>query len=221
MHRSALLLALMLHPLLCTAAEKPWTEVRSPHFRVLTNGSTSDTIKVAREFEQMRWVFATRFPNARLESGAPLTVFAVRDEATAKALDPLPWKQMGENLAGAFHAGWEKNYAMVRLDTFGGEGSKEVVFHEYTHSILRLNAHWLPLWLNEGWAEFYGFTRFEEHKVYLGAPTERSLALRSKAPMLVRTLISMPRVPDDEEAFYVQAWAFSALSHVRSRHGER
>jgi len=189
------------------ASEKPWTEVRSQHFRVLTNGSTSDAVKVVREFEQMRWVFATRFPNARLDSGAPLTVFAVRDEATAKQLDPIMWKRMGSWLAGAFHHGWEKEYAMVRLDTFGGEGSKEVVYHEYTHSILRLNSHWLPLWLNEGWAEFYGFTRFEAHRVYLGAPTERYRALRRKTPMSVQYLISLRRLPEDEEAFYVQSWA--------------
>src|SRR5215813_380739 len=74
------------------AGEKPWTEIRSPHFRVLTNGSTSDARSVAYEFEQLRYVFATRVPNARLESGAPLLVFAVRDEETAKRLEPHIWK---------------------------------------------------------------------------------------------------------------------------------
>src|SRR5579863_8082302 len=115
-------------------AEKPWVEVRSPHFRVLTNGDVGDARKVAFEFEQLRYVFATRFPNARLESGAPLTVFAVRDENTAKALEPRIWKS-GANRAGEFHHGWEKQFAIIRLDSWGGEGSKEVVYHEYTHTI--------------------------------------------------------------------------------------
>ena len=44
------------------AGEKPWTEVRSPNFRVLTNGSAADGRRVAREFEQMRAVFAMGFP---------------------------------------------------------------------------------------------------------------------------------------------------------------
>jgi hypothetical protein len=30
-------------------AEKPWTEIRSPHFRVLTNGEPADARKVACE----------------------------------------------------------------------------------------------------------------------------------------------------------------------------
>jgi hypothetical protein len=156
------------------AAEKPWTEIRSPHFRVLTNGSTQDAIKVIKEFEQLRWVFATRFPGARLESGAPFLVVAARDEATARALEPQLRSSGGERIAGIFHHGWEKQFAMVRLDTFGGNGSKEVVYHEYTHTILHMNSHWLPVWLDEGTAEFYAYTRFDERKIYLGAPTVRS-----------------------------------------------
>lgn len=190
-----------------SASERAWLEVRSPHFRILTDGSKRDAVRVAREFEQLRWVFATNFPGARLESGAPLTVFATRDEASARALDPAVWKRMGEGLAGVFHHSWEKPYAMVRLDTFGGEGSKEVVYHEYTHSILSLNSKWIPLWLNEGWAEFYGYTRFEPHRVYLGAPTLRHNALRSATPMPIQTLISINAIKDDEERFYAQSWA--------------
>ncbi len=189
------------------AGEKPWTEARSAHFRVITNGSSGDARKVLREFEQIRWVFSTRIPGARLDSGAPLTVFATRDEETAKTLDPFMWKRMGEFLAGAFHTGWEKQYAMVRLDTWGGDGARQVVYHEYTHSVLRLNSHYLPLWLNEGLAEFYGYTRFEEHRIYLGAPTERYKTLRSRTPIPVQTLISMSRMPADEQMFYTQAWA--------------
>jgi hypothetical protein len=65
-----LLLLLFLVPA-TFSGETPWTEARSSHFRVLTNGSNGDARKVLREFEQLRWVFATRFPGSRLESGAP------------------------------------------------------------------------------------------------------------------------------------------------------
>ena len=37
--------------------DKPWYEVRSPHFRVITNGSDRDARHAARAFEQMRAVF--------------------------------------------------------------------------------------------------------------------------------------------------------------------
>lgn len=193
-------------------AEKPWAEVRSPHFRVLTNGGETEARHVAYEFEQLRYVFDNRFRNARLESGAPLLVFAVRDEETAKALEPQLWRT-GSNRAGEFHHGWEKQYVIVRLDTWGGEGAKEVVYHEYTHSILHMNTHWLPLWLDEGTAEFYAFTRFEGHRIYLGAPTKRYHTMREKTPIPVETFITLNhRSPyyldaDKNQLFYAEAWA--------------
>jgi hypothetical protein len=39
------------------AGEKPWIEVSSPHFRVLTNGSQHEARHVVHEFEQMPSVF--------------------------------------------------------------------------------------------------------------------------------------------------------------------
>jgi hypothetical protein len=140
------------------AEQKPWTEVKSPHFRVITDGGERDARNVAAEFEQMRYVFQTRFPGFRLDSAAPLTIVAARDLETARDLEPQVWKH-NDNLAGEFHHGWEKQFAVVRMDTWGA-GAHQVVYHEYTHSILHLNTHWLPLWLDEGLAEFYAYTRF-------------------------------------------------------------
>ena len=200
-----------IYPLAAAAGEKPWVEIRSPHFRVLTNGSAGDARKVAYEFEQLRYIFSDRFPNTRVKSAAPLLVFAVRDEGTAKALEPR-WNTRA-NRAGEFHHGWEKQYAIVRLDTWGGERSKEVVYHEYTHSIEHMNSHYLPVWLDEGIAEFYAYTRFEQHRIYVGAPTERYRTLRSKTPIPVETFISLNhRSPDyvdgsKNQLFYAEAWA--------------
>ncbi len=195
----------------CAFAEKPWTEVRSPHFRVLTNGSTGDARHVAHEFEQMRYVFASQFPQFRLDSGAPMTIFAARDEATARMLEPAMWKAKGVKPAGLFHRGWEKQYVMVRVDQTG-LSANAVVYHEYTHSILHLNSHWLPTWLDEGMAEFYGYTRFEPKQTYIGAVTERYPVLQG-TPIPVETLIAVnqasPYYHDENKVdmFYAESWA--------------
>ena len=149
---SFLFLPLLFSPSLW-AGEKPWIEVSSPHFRVLTNGSQNEARHVAHEFEQMRFVFAEHNPQFRLEGGAPLTIFAAHDEPTAQKLEPYLWRTKGAKPAGVYHHAWEREYVMVRLDA-GNSGNREVVFHEYTHSILRRNLHWIPSWLNEGMADF-------------------------------------------------------------------
>src|ERR1700685_3375170 len=101
---------------------------------------------------------------------------------------------------------------MVRLDTMIGEGAKEIVYHEYTHTIFHLNFHWLPVWLDEGLANFYGYTRFEEHKIYVGAPPARyGMPRGSLIP--VETLISVQqgsayyRDEDKVYQFYAESWA--------------
>jgi tetratricopeptide (TPR) repeat protein len=186
-----------------------WREVDSPHFRVVTDGSERDGRDVAKEFEQMRAVFAARFNNPSLETGAPLLIFAVR-ESGLKGLAPSLWKDR-DHVAGEFFKGWEKQYAMVRLDSFG-DLNQAVVFHEYTHSILHANVHWLPMWLDEGLAEFYAYTRFEGDKTYVGAPSVRYNHLKSEVPipaaeMLTMTQGKLGRDDRRNDLFYGESWA--------------
>jgi len=209
--RAFSLFCLLLLASFAKAGEKPWIEVRSPHFRVLTDGSQGDARHVAREFEQMRSVFADRYPQFRLEGGAPLLVFAARDEQAAKSLEPAVWKSKGAKPAGIFHHAWEREYVMVRLDQWN-EGAHEVVYHEYTHTIFGLNLHYIPVWLNEGLANFYGYSRFEGNKIYIGAPpSSRRMPRQPLIP--VETLISVnqtsPYYHDEDKIFefYAESWA--------------
>lgn len=209
-------------PSAAMAKVAPWIEVRSPHFCVLTNGSAEDARHVAHDFEQMRYVFSTRFVHLRLDSGAPLLIFAARDENTAKSLEPEIWKRKGAKPGGLFKQGWEKKYVMVRLDVMASQDAETgiltssapyaVVYHEYTHSILHMNAQWLPTWLDEGMAEFYGYTRFQGHQIVLGAPTTRRVDLEM-APIPLKTLLEVtPNSPyyhdlDKVNQFYFESWA--------------
>jgi len=194
------------------AGEKAWTEVRSPNFRVLTDGSANQGRRIAREFEQMRAVFAAGFPNMRLDTGAPLLILAPHDEDAMKAMAPAKWKGRGPKPGGYFQNGWERQYAVVRLDQ-DIPGSYNVVYHEYVHSLLHVNFRWLPTWLDEGLAEFYGSTRFEDSKIYVGAPNGRVARIRNVTLIPVEELISenpWRKYRNDEEridTFYGEAWA--------------
>lgn len=155
--------------------EKPWREIRSPHFRVITNGSEGAGRRVAREFEQMRGIFADQFPGFNVDPPAPLLILAPEDEATTKKLVPEFWLHPGPKPAGFYVHRWERQFAVVRLDMVDDDRYNPdrfgVVYHEYVHSLLHLNFRWLPTWLDEGLAEFYGYTRFEGNRTYIGAPS--------------------------------------------------
>lgn len=202
---------LVLSCALNASAETTWTEVRSPHFRVLTDGSAQQGQNAASHFEQMRFVFATEFEDRNIGAGAPLTIIAVRDKATFATLEPSVWKATSGNVAGEFHRGWEKQFATVILDSF--QQSEIVVFHEYTHSVLHARAHWLPMWLDEGFAEFYAYTRFEKNRTLVGAPSIRSMALRQSFILPISEMLDTKRssqlLRDSTKAnlFYAEAWA--------------
>ena len=202
------------------AQEKAWLEVRSPHFRVITNGSDRDARQVARAFEQMRAVFASQFPGFTLEAPAPLLVVAARDEETMKMLLPQMFKaRVGSQIGGLFQKGWEREYAVVRLDQVTSDrrnpDTYATIYHEYTHTLLHTNFRWLPLWLDEGLAEFYAYTRFEGDKMYIGAPSKshRVEMLDFRTPTPLRTFIatrsSISQDEGDSQLFYAQAWALT------------
>jgi tetratricopeptide (TPR) repeat protein len=112
----------------------------------------------------------------------------------------------GEYIAGIYFHGWEKQYAMLRLD----HPEIATVYHEYVHSILHINMQWLPRWLDEGIAEYYTYTRFENHKIYVGAPSIRSPLLRNYPLIPIEKLFSPEtkwQGPLQENLFYAESWA--------------
>jgi hypothetical protein len=200
--------------------DKPWREVRSPHFRLITNGNEGSARRVVREFELMRSLFASEFPGFRVDSPAPLLILAPQDESTTKKLVPEFWLHGGPKPAGEYFHGWEKQYALVRLDAVDSDRSDPdtfaVVYHEYVHSLLHLNFRWLPTWLDEGLANFYGFTRFEGGHTYIGAPPKnigRMEVLWRRSSMPLEKFLdqrgSFTKSEDDTQLFYAQAWALT------------
>lgn len=207
----SVLVTLVLAGISCAASDKEWAEVRSQHFRVITDGSESAARRVAREFEQIRFAMSSVYPKLRMDPGAPLLVICPRDESSMKALAPQFWKSKGFKPAGFFQHGWDKEYAVVRLDEIRPE-SYEVVYHEYVHSVMHLNLRWIPVWLDEGLAEFHANTRFEKTKIFVGAPSWRVGVVRSRAAIPLNTLLSVtpdsPYYHDESKAdmFYAQSW---------------
>src|SRR5581483_2562333 len=154
----------------------------------------------------------------KLEAPAPLLIIAAKDEYTAKQLLPQLWAHEGTKVAGLYHHGWEREYAVVRLDTLHTTYDADeysVVYHEYIHSLLHINFRWLPSWLDEGLAEFYGFTRFEKDKMFIGAPPQnprRFNILREKNSVPLEKFFQSRMLNQDADQthlLYMQAWALT------------
>src|SRR5215467_112945 len=179
MFRRTLPLILLFTCALAPARDKAenWLQVTSPHFVVVTNSNEKQGRRIADQFERMRSVFHTEFPKLQMDPGTPIVVLAIKDEKDFRALEPAAYLAKGSlRLGGLFLRTPDKNYVLMRLDA-EGEHPYAVVYHEYTHLILSKAAEWLPLWLNEGLAEFYQNTDIHEKEVELGQISPENIQL--------------------------------------------
>ena len=210
------ILCLLLFAWFGMAAEEIWTEVKSPNFLVISNASPKQARRAARSFEQFRLLIKRGLPTFSVDPGAPLTVFAAKDEKSFKELLGEPRQEKGvSQKSGVFAAGPERNFVVFRIDLPGDQGY-HVIYHEYVHMVTRLNLGELPLWLSEGLAEFFGYASVSDGKSTLGAPGPQSLQTLETQPMIpLSTLLEATRDSphyrdiDKVPVFYAQSWALT------------
>jgi len=195
-------------------AKDAWIEVRSPHFKVVSNAGENEARKIADQFEQFREVFHSSFPKLRVDLGKPLVIFAVKNEDTLKLLLPAYWEVKGRmHPAGLFAPGEARHYVAVRtnIDT---DNPYQVVYHEYTHAIMNLNFQGLPIWLGEGLAEYFGNSTIHEKEVEIGkiAPYHIEVLQTTRLipiDVLMQADAGSPYYNEQNQAsvFYAESWA--------------
>jgi tetratricopeptide (TPR) repeat protein len=198
------------------AAEEVWTEVTSPNFIVISNASPKQTRSAAKSFEQFRGLIKSCLPTVSVDPGTPLTVFAAKDERSFKALIAEEHQERNESQkAGVFTAGPERNFVALRIDLPPEQGY-HVIYHEYVHMLMRLNLGEIPLWLNEGLAEFFGYATVSDNKSTIGTPGPQSLQiLKTRSMVPLSTLFSAAKdspyywEKDKTPIFYAQSWALT------------
>ncbi len=192
-----------------------WVEVRSPHFRVVTDAGEKEGRRVADQFERMRWVFQTLFPKSNVDPIAPILVIAVRHKEEMLALEPTVYREKGQvSLVGLFLHSNDKNFILLRTDTGDEQHPYAAVYHEYTH--LELGTEGMPLWLNEGLAEFFQNTVIQDKDVRVGeVSADNILYLRQNRliplPVLFQVDANSPYYHEEQKGtiFYAESWALT------------
>jgi hypothetical protein len=191
-----------------------WTEVRSAHFTVATNAAEKDARNVAGQFEQIRFMFHSILANLRVDTPQPIVILAAKNENTMKLLLPEEWEVKGHiHHAGMYYQGEDQHCVLLQLDT-GGDNPFHTLYHEYTHSLLHLNFKHLPLWLDEGIAEFFGNSTLGDKESKTGTVDRNHLLLLNQSRLIpIETLLEVdyksPYYNETNRAsiFYAQSWA--------------
>jgi len=193
-----------------------WVEIRSPHFTVISNAGESEGRAAAQQFEQVRTLFSDLYPAQRVDSGKPTVVFAIKNEESFKLFVP----DYGQNskamrLDGFYRTAYDKNFAIVRADARGpGPLGYRTLYHEYTHAFFRYNYRGLPVWLDEGLAEFYGNTDITSSQASVGLANATQLRLLKANKLLpIDQLVTIDRTSplyntrEHSGIFYAESWA--------------
>jgi Tfp pilus assembly protein PilF len=225
MSRHIALLLLFLAALNISASTPAWVQVQSPHFTLITDANDKQGVHVLDQLERMRWVFQTLFPSASVDPAAPITVIAVKNKQDFAALEPEAYLAKGQiSLEGLFLSTQDKNYILLRLDAENEQHPYAIIYHEYTHFQLRKDIVWLPLWLNEGLAEFFQNTDIHDKDVQLGEPSyDDLLYLRQNRiiplPILLRVDATSPYYHEEQKGsiFYAESWALTHFLEISDR----
>ncbi|MGE5359983.1 MAG: tetratricopeptide repeat protein [Bacteroidales bacterium] len=193
-------------------AASKWVELRSANFLLQGDAPERDVREVARHLEEFRETLSRLLPKARLETTAPTVVLVF---SSNKVYEPFKPTYEGKPMAvpGYFFSSRDINYVTMvlgdRADPF------PIVFHEFTHQMIRATIGETPAWFNEGIAEFYStFAVSDDRKqAYVGGVVENYvLMLRDKFLPLAELFAAnhasaLYNDAKQRQMFYAESWA--------------
>lgn len=208
------------------AAERPWIEIRSPHFVVVSDAEEKPARRVTWQFEQIHSLVPRLWPWARVALSKPTLILAARDERSMKALLPKYWESKDSvHPSALLVSGRDRHYIAVRADLEpfrSGSRDEERVnpyraaYWSYVMLVLRQSFEQeLPLWFAFGLTEVFSNTIVRDDDVEVGRVIPWQLQrLREGEFLSFSRLRSVDRSSpyyaqaDKNRIFDANAWAF-------------
>jgi tetratricopeptide (TPR) repeat protein len=195
-----------------------WIEVKSAHFRVISDAGQGTARTTAWQLEQIRGVLASLWPWAQVDLDRPLVVFNARDEGTMKLLAPQYWREKGSvHPASVWATGPDQYYLALRADVLADDKRNINPFvssyFSYVSLILNRSVK-LPFWYERGLAGVMSNTVVRDAKINLGPAIPWHLDdLRNHSRLHIAQLIKIrhtdPEIRGDDglRRFDAETWA--------------
>jgi len=197
--RVAVLLTLLGLPLAAA-----WTCVSQGGTEVCADGAARRGQQILTELVRLEAAWTARH-GSRPGAGLPLRVMLYRNRDDYRAFQVLP-----SNL-GLFQSAADRDWLMV-FDA--GEEAVRAARHEWVHRALHHTTAALPLWLEEGLAEYWSTLEVSNGAAIVGKPPESRVRLLMRAGWLPAeefwTAGKRSRFYTNEQlaaVFYAQSWA--------------
>ena len=220
-HRLLLLLFAWLLAVPAHAEVKPlkgWRQMRSANFYLMGDVGEGDLRRVAGRLEQFRAAVGVILPKATMTTATPTTVLVFRNHGNYAPFKPLYNGKIKEWVGGYFLGGDATNYITLTAETRGDldeDARFGVIYHELVHLMVNNTVRGLPVWFNEGLAEYYRTLQIAStgQKVIVGTIHPPHVLLLREQFLPVDQLVAVDhRSPLYNEGskvsvFYAESWA--------------
>ena len=190
-----------------------WLRLQSPNFLLLGDVGAGDLRRVAERLEQFREALGIILSKATVSMSTPTTVLVFKTHKSYEPLKPVYQGKVRSNTAGFFQAGRAVNYVTLTLE--GGLDNLGIIYHEYVHLLVNNNVNGIPVWFNEGLAEYYWTFQANEagDRVSIGRIHDNHVLLLREQFIPLPTLVAVdhqsPLYNESNKAsiFYAESWA--------------
>lgn len=187
-------------------AHARWLRAESQRFVVYSDGDEQTLRQNVRDLENFdRLLREIHGLNPNAPTPRKLEIYLIRSSREMELLRP-GW---GEIVAGYYSAGSEDIYAVGIRE----RRNNQTLLHEYVHHFMLQNfPQAYPVWLVEGYAEFFGASEFDNSGVTFGMPlSSRGYALLSSRWLPLEEVVGRERPMraslETLDAYYAQSWA--------------
>jgi Flp pilus assembly protein TadD len=189
-----------------------WMRLRTANFTIEGDVGANGLKTVALRLEQFREAIRQTFPSAKLVTPAPVTVIVFAHDRDFKAVAP---RFQGKPVELAGLATTSSIGSSIAICLERPDQAYPVIYHEFGHLLINNAARGLPLWLQEGLAEFYRMFDLSEdgRSAVLGKPVDPEEIGRMRDRLLPMSELlaadhesKLYNVSADRDLFYAQSW---------------
>lgn len=195
-----------------------WRQMRSANFWLAGNVSEGELRQVAGRLEQFRAAVGVILPKATVTTATPTTVVVFRNHKSFAPFKPAYGGKPADHIAGFFLPGMGANFIALTTEVRQRATDDErfgIIYHELVHLMVSNTLRGVPVWFNEGLAEYYRTLRIRGNgrKVVIGGIHSTHVLLLREKQIPIGELVavdrSSPLYNEGSKAgvLYAQSWA--------------
>lgn len=199
-------------------ATDKWVRIETPTFEVLTNASERSARDLVEQLETFRATLQQLMPDLVHQAREPIHVLLFARHNELRNYLPRNSEGKPREMAALYVGGQGEDSLAGDWIALSNDVAGEVpgvVLHEFAHFLLNQNLGDIPLWFNEGLAEFYSTFHYQTraHKAEIGRPiVDHVRWLAQTSSLGTAALLAVDsKSPDYNEgvrqgSFYAKSW---------------